>query len=77
MNMTNELIESGNQDLSDKPYTNRKGKEFLCKPGQAQRFPKGRVSQISIQSARKICEVVSPTHPPPRETFLKILCIRG
>ena len=38
MNMANELIESGNQDLFDKRYTNRKGKAI---PLQAWTGPVG------------------------------------
>jgi len=38
MNMTNELIESANQDLSDKPYTLRKVKAI---PVQTWTGPEG------------------------------------
>jgi hypothetical protein len=49
------------------------------KPGVAQRFPGGLVSQISWHSVHEGGEVVSPTHQPPlpQEMFLVLIFTRG
>ena len=42
-----------------------KVKQSLYRPGQSFRFPSGRGSQISGQSAHEGAKFVSPTHRPP------------
>jgi hypothetical protein len=58
----------------------KKVKQFQYRPGQAQRVPGGRGSQISRQSAHESGKVVSPKHRPPlspKEIFLVFISVRG
>ena len=43
----------------------KKVKKFLSRPEETLRFPPGRGSQFSRQSAHEGGKVVSPTHRPP------------
>jgi hypothetical protein len=54
-----------------------KVKQFHYRPGQALRFPGGRGSQISRQSAHEGGNVVSPTHLYAQETFLVLISVKG
>jgi len=68
---TSSLLETvtKNKNLSNIRWeplvTGKKVKEFQYMPGQAQRIPGGRGSQISRQLAHEVGKVVSPTHRPP------------